>query len=135
MPSLYEIAAQARNIHERLLASSLGHTRTGGSCLYACILLSSMVEQFGSCTTVAIRGGDGKGDGGYRDASGAWHGHYWVEVDQDAGPVVLDITADQFGGSGVVVCLADEAQQYVAGDQNIVDAHVVSEKACCQAVT
>ena len=39
--------------------------------------------------------------GGYKDLSGAWHGHYWVS-DGDYG-LIVDVTADQFGGEKVFV--------------------------------
>ena len=127
MPSLHEITTQARSIHERLLDSSLGHRQTQGSCLHACILLSSMLERFGNCKAVTIRGGDGQGDGGYVDAAGVWHGHYWIEADDGSGALVMDITADQFGGPAVVVLRKDEARNYVPGSQVVVDEHVGEE--------
>ena len=39
--------------------------------------------------------------GGYRDGNGDWSGHYWIA---DGGfELVVDVTADQFGGETVVV--------------------------------
>jgi hypothetical protein len=38
--------------------------------------------------------------GGYRDAGGQWQAHYWL-ITGDYG-LVVDITADQFGGAAVI---------------------------------
>lgn len=39
--------------------------------------------------------------GGYRDSNGDWSGHYWIS---DGGfELIIDVTADQFGGDPVVV--------------------------------
>ncbi|BCB21974.1 hypothetical protein [Bosea sp. ANAM02] len=58
--------------------------------------------------------------GGYRDSDGNWSGHYWV-ADGDF-ELVVDITADQFGGEPVVVIedVADGAYR-----ENYVSAAVV----------
>lgn len=39
--------------------------------------------------------------GGYQDANGDWSGHYWVA--DGAFDVIVDVTADQFGGAPVTV--------------------------------
>ena len=122
--SVLEVAQEARSIHCRLLARAAGAQETKGSCLYAAILLARMLNAFGDCDSAIVRGGDGLGDGGYRDAKGAWHGHYWVEVDTSAGKVIADITADQFWQPAVVVIPFAEAVGYVAGDQSVVDEHI-----------
>lgn len=48
--------------------------------------------------------GDGeRGRGGMVDAAGAWHDHYWVTGTCIDGPVILDLTADQFGHDPIIV--------------------------------
>lgn len=101
--SVAEIAEEARSLHCRLLSCTVGQKETTGSCLYAAILLANMLDKFGDCRNAVVRGGDGLGDGGYRDATGTWHGHYWVEVESPSGIVITDITADQFWQPTVVV--------------------------------
>jgi len=100
---------------------------TKGTCLYACILLEKTLNQFEREGCAMIRGGDGEGDGGYRDDAGDWHGHFWVEAtDSDGQGYILDVTADQFGGSETVCLRLDEpsAARYRNGDQTIVDEQV-----------
>lgn len=120
-----EIVEQGRAIHKQLLAMSLGTPHTEGSCWYGSYLLSKMLEQFLPGCSAAIRGGDGCGDGGYQDAQGDWHGHYWVEVTTPDGGFVVDVTADQFGAAPIVVLPIEKAAaQYRPGDQAGVDAQV-----------
>ena len=126
-PSVIEIAEEARSIHSRLLADAVGTREMAGSCLHASVLLASMLINFGDCLSAVVRGGDGLGDGGYRDASGKWHGHYWVEVLCSTGVVVADITADQFWGPAIVVVPLADARGYVAGNQTIVDGHIAEQ--------
>ena len=124
-PQLMEIVEQGRAIHKQLLAMSLGTPHTEGSCWYGSYLLSKMLEQFLAGSSVAIRGGDGCGDGGYQDAQGDWHGHYWVDVTTPDSCFVVDVTADQFGAAPIVVLPIDKASaQYRPGDQAVVDAQV-----------
>lgn len=124
-PQLMEIVEHGRAIHEQLLETSLGTPHTEGSCWYGSYLLSKMLGQFLPGCSAAIRGGDGCGDGGYRDAQGDWHGHYWVEVTTPDGCFVVDVTADQFGAAPIVVLPIEKAAaQYCPGDQAVVDAQV-----------
>ena len=126
--SILEVAQEARSIHCRLMARATGTQETNRSCFYAAVLLARMLNAFGDCDRAIVRGGDGLGDGGYCDAKGAWHGHYWVEADTPAGKVIADIAADQFWQPAVVVIPFAEAVGYVAGDQSVVDEHI-SEQA------
>jgi len=126
-PSVFEIASQAREIFCRLLVDAVGTSQTKGSCLYASVLLSTLINQFGDCTKAVVRGGDGAGDGGYCAPDGSWYGHYWVEVAQASNTLVADITADQFGLSPVLVLPMVEAHSYVAGNQNLVDTHIAEQ--------
>ena len=120
----------ARQVHCDMLAAS-GIVGVAGSCLYAAIVLQMMVELHRGQPCAEIRGGDGEGDGGYVDASGQQHGHYWVEAVDAAGQCyVLDVTADQFGGAALVQApIATVKHAYRPGDQSIVDAHVAEERA------
>lgn len=124
--SVYALTYQARELHERLLQVSLGHEQTAGTCFYASVLLATSLRRFSDCTAVTLRGGDGCGDGGYQDAQGAWHGHYWVEAETAAGTLVLDVTADQFGGPPVTILLRSEAVHYVPGNQATTDDQVAN---------
>ncbi|WP_414446797.1 hypothetical protein AB4851_08400 [Burkholderia sp. 22PA0099] len=92
---------------------------TTGTCLHASILLQRALDKFADSETV-IRGGDGLNDGGARDVTGAWHGHYWVEGVTAMGvPFLADITADQFGWPSVVVLpLAVARERYIPGDDD-----------------
>ncbi len=117
----------ARQVHCDMLAAS-GIVGVAGSCLYAAIVLQLMVDLHRGQPCAEIRGGDGEGDGGYVDASGQHHGHYWVEAVAGGDRYVLDVTADQFGGAPEVQVPIEAAQAYRPGDQAIVDAHVAEER-------
>lgn len=120
---LLSMAASARQIFVNLLKIS-GHTgKTEGSCQYATITTALMFNKFTYFECVA-RGGDGIQDGGYFDAAGAGHGHYWLEVDTPEGRYVVDITADQFGDAPVVIERAEGNTKYVPGNQQLVDEHL-----------
>lgn len=120
----------ARNVHCALLATAK-IKGIEGSCLYAAILLREMVNTHQGRSCAAIRGGDGAGDGGYTDAAGVTHGHYWVEATTVDGEVfVLDVTADQFKGpTHVALQRAWSTKAYHPGNQSIVDQHVAQELA------
>lgn len=111
-----ELCSSIRGIFEHLLAIEK-IAGTAGTCLYGSILLQQALDRFGNCETV-VRGGDGAGDGGAQDKTGAWHGHYWVEGrTQDGKPFLADITADQFGWPPVVVLPLGEGRgRYQPGD-------------------
>lgn len=116
LQSVEDICSSIRGIFERVLAvEKIGGT--AGTCLYGSILLQQALDRFADCETV-VRGGDGAGDGGAQDKSGAWHGHYWVEgLTQDGKPFLADITADQFGWPPVVVLpLGEGRERYQPGD-------------------
>lgn len=120
-----------RALEPGLRGFECGKVDSSGACLYAAFLLQQTLEKFAGCS-VEIRGGDGAGDGGLRGLDGAWHGHYWAEVElQNGSRIVADITADQFGYEPVVVVPIGEASaQYVAGHQGTVDeavAEIVEE--------
>lgn len=124
MPSLSEIAEEARSIHCRLLTGATGQRTTEGSCFYAAVLLANMLNNFGDGVSAVIRGGDGLGDGGFQDSAGKWHGHYWVEATGPSGVFIVDITADQFWQAPVLVIPIDAAVGYAPGNQQIVNGHV-----------
>lgn len=116
----------ARNAHLHMLGASGIKDGTAGSCMYASILLSKTLNLYAGWECSVIRGGPGRGDGGYTDARGIQRGHYWVEATDNDGEIyVLDITADQFGGPPVVAVPADKARMtYRPGDQDEVEEHV-----------
>lgn len=116
----------ARSAHVQMLDASGIRGGTAGSCMYASILLSKMIDLYAGWECSRIRGGSGRGSGGYTDVRGVQRGHYWVEAKADDGEVyVLDITADQFGGPPLVVVPADKSRAtYRPGDQEEVDEHV-----------
>ncbi|MBF6043382.1 hypothetical protein HBO10_25000 [Pseudomonas sp. WS 5503] len=121
-PELARLAASSREIFEGILAQSLGHQRTLGTCLYAAVMCAAVINRFTSFQA-AVRGGDGDSDGGlYIDWVG--HGHYWVEATAGDQAFVVDVTADQFGLPKVVVApLEDLPARYIPGDQKAVDEH------------
>lgn len=126
--TIEEIARNARAIHVAMLQSALGATNTGGTCLYAAILLQEIMKAFHKETPTVIRGGGGGADGGYRDCDGKCRGHYWVEAKTPEGSFVIDITADQFGSQPCLVLPLSQAQKnYVPGRQDIVSQHVTQE--------
>lgn len=122
--TIREIACGARNMHIEAMRSAIGKTSTSGTCLYACVLLAALLKNFARCSEVIIRGGDGNKDGGYWSADGQMHGHYWVEAKVDGMWMLVDITADQFGGPELVIEDREDALQYLAGDQGTVDRHL-----------
>jgi hypothetical protein len=69
------------------------------------------------------RGGDGCEDGGYFDANGNGHGHYWLEVSTEHESFIVDLTADQFGDAPVIVAPAEGNWRYRNGNQQLIDAH------------
>lgn len=96
-----------------------------GSCLHASVLAASLWNRFHGGGAM-VRGGDGELQQGIRDVQGAWHGHYWCEIELAKGRFIVDITADQFGHEAVRVLPYETAfgTQYRAGDQVLVDAAV-----------
>lgn len=114
------IATEMRTVFLGMLIRSIQTTNTSGSCVFACIFLKSMFDKFTNFNT-SYRGGDGTGDGGYIDSKGNYHGHYWLDVSANNDSYIVDITADQFGDSPVVVSSLSKTNQYIAGDQQIVD--------------
>lgn len=127
MPFSEPLQAARGTIHAMLAASKIDGT--AGSCLYAAILLQMMIRLYCGRDCAVIRGGDGRRNGGYVDAAGNAHGHYWVEATDDTDDrYVLDVTADQFGGPPLVqMPLATASSTYIPGDQQTIDAHVTEE--------
>ncbi|MGH8463068.1 MAG: hypothetical protein ACRER5_02910 [Pseudomonas sp.] len=119
----------ARKTHWDMIAAA-GIKGVAGTCLYATIVLQMMVDLHAGRPCAVIRGGDGEAGGGYVDATGRIHGHYWVEATEATGRrYVLDVTADQFGGPQQVhLALPLAARQYIPGDQALVDLHVAGER-------
>ena len=125
-PSLLELAVSARDIWERVLTSALNDSATGGTCLFASVVLSTMINRFSKLKAV-VRGG-GSGDGGYL-AHGELHGHYWVEAHdpETRKDWVIDITADQFGAPKVQILELPAARSiYHPGNQQDADDAVAS---------
>ncbi len=120
---LLEVVHGVRGVYLDMLQHALSTRNTAGSCFYACVLLQQALERF-SCAQPVIRGG-GDGVAGYFDGT-AWQGHYWLELTTPhRGVWVVDITADQFGASSVVVLpLAASRDRYRAGDQAETDEQV-----------
>lgn len=124
MDELQKVIKQSRISLEEILWNGLGTKETKGSCLYACKFTEVLLSNFCKDAVVYYRGGDGLGDGGYRDSNGVMQGHYWLEVHLDQDKYVVDITADQFGADPIVIIPLSEASQYILGDQSIIDDHV-----------
>jgi hypothetical protein len=127
--ALEALCTQARSMFLMLLrasdiAAQEGKVLSTNTCMYASVLLSELLHKFGQCRAT-ICGGDGERDGGYFDALGRGHGHYWVEaVLGDGRTYVCDITADQFGGPEVVVRpKAHVGGTYQPGDARRVGQH------------
>lgn len=119
--NLWKLLHDTRQLHERMLKSSLGHRNTAGSCAFAAFLLNESIKRWIPQMRSCVRGGDGEADGGFLDAAGKGHGHYWVEVDDGQERWVADITADQFGEAPICLLrLADAANRYVPGDKEYV---------------
>lgn len=129
-----EVLLDARRVFTQLLLlSDIGDT--DGTCLHASLLVRDMLRLCAPARAdPVIRGGDGREDGGYRDADGVLRGHYWVEASSTIGArYVLDITADQFGGPATVaMSVANAHGIYVPGDQAVVDQHVHAEQNALQ---
>ena len=121
---LLEVLEGIREVYVSGLRQHLGHQQTAGSCLYAAILLQTAVTHWLPHYRATIRGGDGHRQGGVF-VEGQGHGHYWVEIGSDASTWIADVSGDQFGLPPVQLLPASHAkQQYRAGDQSTVDAHV-----------
>jgi hypothetical protein len=119
--NLWKLLYDTRQIHEQMLKSSLGHRNTTGSCAFAAFLLNESIKKWIPQMRSCVRGGDGAADGGFFDATGKGHGHYWVEVDDGAERWVADITADQFGEEPICLLrLADAQGRYVPGNKEYV---------------
>lgn len=116
--NLWTLLHDTRQLHEQMLKNSLGHRQTAGSCAFAAYLLDFSVKRWAPQLRSCVRGGDGKADGGFFDATGKGHGHYWVEIDDGDERWVADITADQFGEAPICLLRLAEAQgRYVPGNQ------------------
>lgn len=122
------LVSDARGMFVRLLETSLSHTNTKGTCLYAVILCSTLINRFTE-HTARIRGGDGINDGGIFIGP-VGHGHYWVEIEVGGTPCVIDITADQFGLPPLIFAeYSSLPARYEPGTQETVDSHVELEMA------
>lgn len=118
---IWDIIRSTRDIFIRILADSTGTTETGGSCLYACILLSDLINRF-TKAQAKICGGGPPDQGGARAPDGQMHGHYWVQLDLQGHVFVADITADQFGYEPMLLLPMAQAQLiYTPGDQRMTD--------------
>lgn len=117
---LWELASSARQVHEHILEASVGHTTTRGSCLYASVHLTSMVNKF-SDWHAAVHGG------AWQAQDGELHGHYWVQATLNEAKFILDITADQFGAGKVLVLPLAAASQYILDEDSLVAEHIELE--------
>lgn len=49
--------------------------------------------------------------GGFHAEDGTWYGHYWVEGTlPDGRSIIVDVTADQFGGDPITLAFADDGR-------------------------
>lgn len=119
---ILNMANDIRAMFIKMLKDSINTDATQGSCAYACFFAKHLFDKFTDYQT-AYRGGDGHGDGGYIDADGIHHGHYWLNIQTANQAYIVDITADQFGAEPVVVLPLSKAEQYVSGCQEIVEDH------------
>lgn len=123
---LREVADTMRMALEGALDAAGRARDPAGACALASVLVRDAVRRF-TPYDATIRGGAGEVGEGARALDGTWHGHYWVEVALAGGrrPVVIDITADQFGWPPVV-CepLVALRGRYNPGDQEAVDEHM-----------
>lgn len=119
-----DLTQKNRDLFVTLLSQSIKTEDTVGSCLYAAFMCSTVLGKF-TQAEIAIRGGDGEGDGGLF-VDGVGHGHYWLEADVQGDKYIVDITADQFGLPAVIVERIEVMVQiYVPGDQAVVNEHVL----------
>ena len=118
---LWEIATCARRIHLVLLDRVIGVSETMGSCMFASAQLASLVNRF-SAWRAQVRGGYWVAPSGQR------HGHYWVHAQLHDVHFVLDITADQFGLSEVLVLPLASAQAWQVDESVSVDEHLAEEQ-------
>ncbi|HHL0036612.1 TPA: hypothetical protein ACQZK0_004885 [Enterobacter mori] len=117
-----ELATSVRQIFMAILEDCKEGSSTKGSCAYATFLTWQFFKKFTSYQCI-LRGGDGAEDGGYIDTLGNRHGHYWLQVEADTGAFIVDITADQFDGPPVSVLPLHNNEQYMPGDQELIDEH------------
>lgn len=122
LEKVIETAGMAHRIFTRALNASISTDSTTGSCAFACYFLKHLFDRFTNFES-DYRGGDGNGDGGYRDYQGNCHGHYWLEVRTTLDHYIVDITADQFGDKTIVVLPLSANQRYFAGCQKTVNEH------------
>lgn len=122
LDKILEMATEIRSMFINMLKDSMNTDTTQGSCAFACFFAKTVFDRFTDYQT-AYRGGDGHGDGGYIDADGIHHGHYWLNIQTATQAYIVDITADQFGADPVVVLPLSKAEQYVSGCQEIVEDH------------
>lgn len=123
-----EITSDARKIFEHVLTSSFGRAETRGACMYASIMLATLLSKFAEAPSHVCGGGPPM-DGGLVDLAGVLRGHYWVEGMTGSGEAfVADITADQFGYSTIVVLPLAAAARYQRGDQSLINQHIEEER-------
>jgi hypothetical protein len=123
--NLWTLLHDTRRLHERLLKRSIGHRETRDTCAFAAYLLDTSIKRWLPELRSRIRGGDGANDGGFFDATGRGHGHYWVEIDDGSETWIACLTSDQFGEEPIVLLRAAEARgRYIPGNQALVDVHM-----------
>lgn len=97
-----------------------------GNCLRSAVLCNNMLTRWSDFGAV-VKGGQGLDAGGYRDATGTVHGHYWNEVTTPGGVFIFDLVADRFAGAHPVSIYHFEeppAKNWIPGDQAKTDAYV-----------
>lgn len=124
LSNLRSVVCHARDVFEQIVQDSLKTKDMRGTCGIAACYLIYVIQKFTEYKCFA-RGGGGDSDGGYVDHLGQMHGHYWVEVHTPSMDLVVDITADQFGGDQVVFLPLEQSHQYINGQQDLIDDHVI----------
>lgn len=123
-PELIEIGKTIRESLNMCVDAAELETGVSGTCALACVLLETTISKW-TGMPVVVRGGAGERNEGILCLDNVWRGHYWVEVETESGPMVLDITADQFGMEPLVLIPLAEASRYRAGDQEEVDEQIL----------
>lgn len=79
-------------------------------CRYTSLFLHEILKKHHQYETIVISGrpaikvnGSVNGVYGYRDVSGCWHDHTWLQMDK----MIIDLTADQFHGDAIFMAEND----------------------------
>lgn len=98
-----------------------------GMCGFSCAFLYRLLPKYVGGTW-KIHGGiplDESGAaidaGGMQGCDGLWHGHYWLLLEDDT---IVDLTADQFGHSRIVITGADDERYLSNYSESEIDEQV-----------